>query len=210
MIVIGLASLDRALRRLPDASLITISKPSEGPVPSTADRPQLDLTFSDHRLPFPGKQAATEEHVLQAIRFAREHSLKDIIVHCTHGANRSPALLFAVALGRLEWGRGRGIGETAFADVVEAPLMAAYRARSLGLRFDIDVEPNDWITAMIDEMFGFNGKLLSKMFDRYWLNLESEEREQRIAVLQAMAQVRDDAARAEVARRYEIPWGPPL
>ena len=212
MLVMGIEGVEKAIRRFPEAALITINARGQKATEThVVDR--LDLAFADRELPYPGMAVATAEHVEQVMVFAEQIGVgREIIIHCHAGQSRSSSVALAVAAVWHGLGRREVVTDQDLRQVLEVPVAAAARARELGLRQDSTLRPNPWVTALLDQKLVLEGRLLRAMYDHYpnWEDyfgyLSEGAREKTITIQLEMVRAPDAAARDEIARKHGIVW----
>ena len=112
--IAGLYEAERIKRDY--GAIISIADPDEStlgfryePYPE-----QLILRFADIDAPWPGFPLPTIDHAAEALAFARLNANEDLLVHCSAGVSRSPAVALGIIADRL----GDGFEEAALAAVI--------------------------------------------------------------------------------------------
>ena len=126
--------------------VITIEDTTEkNPFRVELDYPlQLVLRFDDIQIPIDQWVAADESHVLSALNFARQWDQPSLLIHCTAGISRSPAIALAILADF--YGKGREV------DCIEELLKVA-----------ILCKPNKRIVEITDTLLVREGKLLEEL-----------------------------------------------
>ena len=123
-------------------AVISIADPDESTLGILYAPPeQIILRFADIDAPWPGFPLPTIDHAAKALAFARLNANEDLLVHCSAGVSRSPAVALGIIADRL----GRGFEEAALAAVI------AKRPEAL---------PNMMVVHHMDEALGRGGALV--------------------------------------------------
>ena len=105
---------------------------------------QLVLRFDDIQMPVDQWVAADDSHVSSALNFARQWDQPSLLIHCTAGISRSPAIALAVLADC--YGKGREV------DSIKELLKSA-----------ILCKPNKRVVEIADRLLVREGRLLEEL-----------------------------------------------
>ncbi len=105
---------------------------------------QLVLRFDDIQMPVDQWVAADDSHVRSALNFARQWDQPSLLIHCTAGISRSPAIALAVLADC--YGKGREV------DSIKELLKSA-----------ILCKPNKRVVEIADRLLVREGRLLEEL-----------------------------------------------